>query len=281
MPSFSQRMGYKPTRIELQIQSIDAALRNSIWNCLLICAFCKKGSSYTEVNRNSRNLANVLYVDFFKKSIDLVAGEHDQIVADLRGWFFVAQWYEVYDFLEATVSALRGINRHTDAIALIDSSNQFLERELSAYRFVAGVLAPISVELEQHSINSVADIGGRFTAVSTHIQASIRLFSDRSNPDFRNSIKESICAVEAVVRVISGTEKATLGDALKLVDKKHPLHPALKEGWLKIYGYTSDEGGIRHSLTEQSSIDQADAYFMLVSCSAFCNFLIQRAEDAA
>ena len=44
----------------------------------------------------------------------------------------------------------------------------------------------------------------------------------------------------------------------------------------KLYGYTSDEGGIRHSLLEQSSIDEAEAKFMIVACSAFVNFCIQR-----
>jgi hypothetical protein len=45
---------------------------------------------------------------------------------------------------------------------------------------------------------------------------------------------------------------------------------------LKIYGYSSDEGGIRHALTGVSNIDHADAKFMIVSCSAFCNFMIEK-----
>lgn len=41
-----------------------------------------------------------------------------------------------------------------------------------------------------------------------------------------------------------------------------------------LYGYTSDSGGIRHSLLEDDiSVSFEDAKFMLVSCSAFINYL--------
>lgn len=47
-----------------------------------------------------------------------------------------------------------------------------------------------------------------------------------------------------------------------------------------MYGYTSDEDGIRHSLLEESTLKFMDAKFMLVSCSAFINFLIDKASEA-
>jgi hypothetical protein len=36
------------------------------------------------------------------------------------------------------------------------------------------------------------------------------MLSDRENPDYRNSIKESISAVEAIVNLINGTDSDTL-----------------------------------------------------------------------
>jgi hypothetical protein len=112
--------------------------------------------------------------------------------------------------------------------------------------------------------------------VSEHLKAAAALLSDRKSPDFRNSVKESISAVETASRIISGNSKATLGDAIKLIDKVRGMHPALRDGLIKLYGYASDEGGIRHGLTEESNVDQADAKFMLVNCSAICTLLIER-----
>ena len=76
--------------------------------------------------------------------------------------------------------------------------------------------------------------------------------------------------------MIVGDEKATLGDALKkLEDNGVQIHGALKEGFKKLYGYTSDQGGIRHAEGMfESNVTFEEAKFMLVSCSAFINYLI-------
>jgi len=104
--------------------------------------------------------------------------------------------------------------------------------------------------------------------------------SDRKNPDYRNSIKESISAVEAMAVIISGRSGATLGDALKVIKDTIGLHSALEKGFLAIYGYTSDADGIRHAMLSESKCDFEDAKYMLVSCSAFVNYLKMKAGKA-
>ena len=103
------------------------------------------------------------------------------------------------------------------------------------------------------------------TRFSTH--------KENLNLDYRNSIKESISAVESIARAISGSDKATLGNALRTIEKKGQLHRALKEGFLKLYGYTSDKQGIRHAMLDEPNITAADARYFLVSCSSFANYL--------
>lgn len=101
------------------------------------------------------------------------------------------------------------------------------------------------------------------------------MLSDRKNPDYRNSIKESISAVETICRRISENPNATLGDALNELVKggKIKFHGALLNAFKSLYGYTNDADGIRHSLMEEESLDQEDAIFMLTSCSSFVNYL--------
>jgi len=55
----------------------------------------------------------------------------------------------------------------------------------------------------------------------------------------------------------------------------------LKRGFTAIYGFTSDEQGIRHSLLEKESptVDEADAQFMIGACSAFVSYLISKARS--
>lgn len=70
-------------------------------------------------------------------------------------------------------------------------------------------------------------------------------------------------------------KKGTLGETLKELEKTNPaIHPALISAFEKLYGYASDAVGIRHAGgvgTPQSTFSEAN--FMLVSCSAFINYL--------
>jgi hypothetical protein len=81
-----------------------------------------------------------------------------------------------------------------------------------------------------------------------------------------------------VCRLIANSQSDTLGAALKKISVKAPIHPAFEQALLKLYGFTSDEGGIRHALMEETSLGYADAKFML--CSAFANFLLARCAEA-
>ena len=61
--------------------------------------------------------------------------------------------------------------------------------------------------------------------------------------------------------------------------KRFQIHRALNSAFKSLYGYTSDSGGIRHSILEDDiTISFVDAKFMLVSCSAFINYLKAKTE---
>jgi len=103
--------------------------------------------------------------------------------------------------------------------------------------------------------------------------------SDRQNLDYRNSIKESISAVESICKIVTNDDKATLGKALKIIEDKHGLHAALKGSLSQLYGYTSDADGIRHAMLGESNLSYIDAKFMLVACTNFINYLIDKTKN--
>ena len=119
----------------------------------------------------------------------------------------------------------------------------------------------------------------RYAPVRAHIEEALNLMSDRKAPNYRNSIKESISAVEATCNLLAG-KKVTLGQCLKDVKRKIGLHSALENAFSSLYGYTSSAEGIRHALMDESTLSFDDAKFMLVSCSAFVNYLISKASKA-
>jgi hypothetical protein len=55
------------------------------------------------------------------------------------------------------------------------------------------------------------------------------------------------------------------------------FHGALKAALGSLYGWTSDDGGIRHGIFGAETVGRAEAQFMLIACSALVNFLTSKA----
>jgi hypothetical protein len=86
--------------------------------------------------------------------------------------------------------------------------------------------------------------------------------------------------VESVVRVLE--PKGDFAKALAKLETKAKIHGGLKAGFNSIYGFTSDEKGIRHPLLDDGAakVDETDALFMIGACAAFVSYLINKAHAA-
>ncbi len=276
---FSERYGYTKPREALQIESMDEPLKNRLWSVF----------HQEIVNRATQQSFNTytlsLWTKFFKRPSDSILikspgvfYENSHIIKDIRAWYKECKWFDVYNFIEFTIHNIP-LNNYS---RLFDEINSVLQSEKSGYRLVNGQITPITNESEiqgiEDAINSTEN--NILKSVNTHLKAALTKLSDRKNPDFRNSIKESISAVEALVNIINGDTKGTLGTSIKKLKTKITIHPALESGFNSIYGYTSDAGGIRHAMMDDTNCDFDDAKYMLVSCSAFVNYLIGKASKA-
>jgi len=160
--------------------------------------------------------------------------------------------------------------------SMYQAANDFFRDEYIGYRFVDDIIVPISDEYEVAEVNQALE--NPYSPVYEHISKANKLLADRSKPDYENSIKESISAVEALCEILTGItgKEASLGKMLKkLEDNGVVIHAGLKSAFNMLYGYTSDANGIRHAgdIGGPSSTFE-EAKFMLVSCSAFVNYLI-------
>ena len=274
---FSQRQGFKPPAKAIQIESVDEELRNGLWSvfCLLLwdksTAFGPLGRRY--INDEFRTLFDEIWICYFKKPVDSRSSDVTKVREKLKAHFFECQWHEVFDLTEFLVKNVKG----SKSDELRDAVNQVLERECSGYRFVGSIIVPITRKDEIETIDQALSTG--IAVVTIHFERALNLLADRKQPDYRNSIKESISAVESLCKIITGEKKATLASALKVLAPKVGIHKALEHGFLAIYGYTSDEGGIRHAMMEESNLSFSDAKFMLVACSAFVTFVLGKASE--
>jgi hypothetical protein len=280
MTLFSQRRGLKPIRNVIQTDSMDQELRVSLWNTLSASYWGRVPQGYhLSDGGNIQYLCEVLWSDYFKWPLDTMGRFWYEVYEKIRQYFFSCEWYDAYDFIEFVV----GIYPSQPANEIFwTSCNIVLERELSAYRLVGDQITEITAEEEIAEIEEALESSSTLKPVTDHLQRSLALLTNKKSPDYRNSIKESISAVEAICNLVAGNSSATLGQALKELEEQQSvdMHPALKGALEKLYGYTSDADGIRHALLKESNLAFEDAKFMLVSCSTFINYLKAKSAKA-
>ena len=272
MARFSQRFGYVANTV--QFERMDDTLRNRIWNKFYIEHF--DPYDVYDLENAITNIERMM-----DKMGILYEFPHDTKIrranaVKLQSFLIKnSEWYLMYDFIE---NHLELINED-EVQNVIDEYNRILEEEVSGYRIINGMVASIIAESEVQSISNA--LNTPYNAVNTHINKALSLFADRKKPDYENSIKESISAVEALCKIIVEDDKTSLGQALRKLELKGvELHGGLKTALDKIYGYTSDENGIRHAGIDFKNAPSEDAQFMLVSCSAFVNYLIVKWEKS-
>ncbi|MDI1249512.1 MAG: hypothetical protein PSV13_11665 [Lacunisphaera sp.] len=274
MSLFSQRAGIKPAAKSMQREAIDQETRNALWSVLWPhYELCYKeeygyGRSREQPYRKTfEALGTKYWTDLFKNALDTERSYSDTIHS-CREYFFSCQWHEVLDFIEFTTKQLpEGYGAR-----VAQELNLVLEKENCVYRFVGNIITEITSEAEIAAIDSA--IEGSTREVAEHLKKALQFLSDRKKPDYHNSIKESVSAIEAAAREVSGEKGATLSDAVKVLNKKHALHPALTKMLLDLYGYAGDEGGVRHANKETGKpVSQAEARLIMILAAAACGFL--------
>jgi hypothetical protein len=259
--TFSERYGHKLAK-KIQIKSMDKDLRTRLWN-IIYDLF------------DDQDYIELIWRDFHKRNADaLDYGDIDLHITWLKNEHDKLNWYRVYDFLEFIVSNMDSGKR----FGFINKCNRILGAENSGYRFIDKKISPITNKQEILEIERALKLSD---VVRLHIGRGLDLYSNRTNPDYRNSIKESISAVEAICKKITKSD-TTLGKALDTIERKKiiKIAPPLKQGFDKIYGYSSSSDGIRHALTDMKQVNEEDARFMLVTCSAFVKYLEIKAHKS-
>ena len=149
--------------------------------------------------------------------------------------------------------------------------NKGFENINFGFRIINNHIAPIIDQEEiqefDEAVNHVPD------NVKQHLDKAILYLS--TNLDYENSIKESISAVEAFC--YKYTQEGILSDSLRILLNRRILHPRLKAAFDKLYSYSSEKNtGIRHGRgIEDNTFTPTyyEAKYMLVTCSAFINYI--------
>lgn len=273
MALFSERQNIVPKK-EILLNYISHESRIGLWNAFYNNYYHCYDGMYLP-----KHPYEEIWCNFFKLTLDKLPKINDLYFTALKGIFFLYtkdtvncwKWYKYFDFLDFVSQ------NDTDHKRLMDfqkECNEVLERESSGYRFVENFITPITSEQEIDEIEQAIETSSDL--VKTHLKQALILLSDRTSPDFRNSIKESISAIEAQCKIICEEPTPTLTKSLEIIQQRGQvkIHPRLNETFQKLYSWTNDDGGIRHALMNEPNIYREDAQFVLIACSTFINYLL-------
>ena len=275
--TFSEVHGYELPE-PLKLENVPETARVQIWNVIyrhvglgdqeLMLSVVGITSPWKEIFQtvHDRTLGRPLD-DLQLSSPSTFAGQYRQIIRTLP-------FNKLFDVLQ-------GIMRHPDCPReFVEDTSDCFRRNRLAYSVsvapIPTIFPAVTPEQAAATKRSLEDLhAAGLTPASNQLQKASECINEK---DFAGCVRESIHAVESVARRLDPNASKSLGPALKSLSKRAALHPALESAFLKLYGYSSDEEGVRHSLVlkEAPLVGLEEAVFMFSACASFCSYLWQK-----
>lgn len=281
MTLFSERYGYtKPSDVVIR-ERIAPEIQNAILSCF--DRLYQRMTYNTHFSEYYHKMEMYLWTNFLNrrnselKQYQNVATKYIENQDNL--------WYNKLNVIELCIKVLYHFAESKKLSGLAVYADTFVKelcyefkRLNFAYQIVNKEIVEITSEIEIVTIEEA--LSGSKNNIRNHLNKALELYAQKPDGDYRNSIKESISAVEAFCR--EKTNEDTLGKALNHLESNGITIPKLfKIAFDKLYAYTNQpDTGIRHALMDDTNTPQAEeALFMLVSCSAFINYLNKKVKQ--
>ena len=272
--TFSQAEGLEPLPQPLALGELLQEVRSLLW--AMVYEKLRESSEYPGYGSQQVLCGPWLSIlfDLHVRVAHLPADQYDanlnENVALLKRVIIKGAYNKVFDSLQFVMRHPLCPRRFAERV------NWNLRAGRAAYRVIADgpTIIPTATPEEGAAITEAFRLlaEASFDGARSHLRGA----ADALNGgDAAGSVRESIHAVESVARRLNADASTTLGPALRALEERITLHPALKKGFSNIYGYTNDEEGIRHALLEgDADVDDVDATFMLGACASFVTYLL-------
>jgi hypothetical protein len=216
---------------------------------------------------------------------------------DVEGALAALAWDRAYDFCERLHGHLasetgyyddtRAYNVKTSRGEVQEYIAEELQRLFSeeslAFEFSDGVVRRRG---RKHTVDvaSKAQVvlgDTRLTSARTHYEKALQFFRNPSKPDFENTVKEAVCAVEAAGKALfPAARAATLGDLAKWLTtgKDVSVPKALCQTITAVYAYRSGGDGVGHGGASGGVATAEVAEYMLAVCASQVIYLVDLAN---
>ena len=278
--TFSQAYGYEELPQPLKLEEISDRARTKLWSLLYDYVDSQSMTSESGgpvVSGCWRAILRFLHVEHYECALDEFDDSMRKFTDEYKQKFRSGRFNEVFDLLLA-------IMRHPECpeefIRLV--SVAFKESRLA---YVVDTSNPVTIypatirEEGEAILQATAELSNAgLVGAANHLRKAADCIHQGDPP---GAVRESIHAVESTSRYFDPKAK-TLEPALKSLEEAGGLHPALKRAFSNLYGFTSDEQGIRHAeVFGNANVGQDEAVFMLGACASFSSYLARKHRRSA
>ena len=286
---FSDRNNINPLSKTMQFTEFSKETRICIWNILY-----EYINRYLEQYNSNREAKEALCNVFASELLNLPIDEHnsyERVVGLIKEIIMDYSYDQVLDVIEFVGKCIPikdknlanyGFNyneyyQSPKRMTPEDMFNPLFEQEYIGYRFINDQIVSITNESEIAEIKN--SLNTPYEKVNGFMEKALSFLSEKEK-DFKNSIKESVSALECLCSTLSG-ENGTLGSLVSKLEQTYCIHPALTESIKKLYGFASDESGVRHGNNGAiHNVTFAEANLVLIICSGLINYFVSITKNS-
>ena len=282
--SFSQRHDYDPLPELMRLEDLSKKARIAIYNHIFdIADVSGHWAEYRDLP--APRMCRRAIAKCFDKNIREIGALRDHLLDELQFIVYESSFNKVLDLLEYMANYRDNRSNDIPPVLITRLSrfpldiNSVFDEHGVAYMFDTSnrpyfIWPRTSMEQGISIQNALATMKHhKLSSPAKHLRDAA---SHLDSGEYADSITDSIHAVESVVRNFDPENCRKLSDAVNSLKKQGVLkHPALAEGIKSLYGYTSDEEGLRHPLIseQEANVDINDAMFMLGACASLAAYL--------
>ena len=277
---FSDRNNISPISKEMQFKDFASDTRVVLFNVL------KNNINYQINVRNldTDYIVQKIVEDLFNEVYSKYRYSFEEVMKDIFDIFRTDEYHTVltvieylcnllfvsfYDFINGYHSVYYNNDSYID---IREEMNKAFEDEYVGYRFIDDKIVAITNDAEIESISNAEQT--EYEKVNDSISKAIAFLSETGNKDYKNSIKESITAVEQLANIINGSKGLVLSNAIQQLCDKHIIDNDLKDTIKCLYKYASNVNGVRHGNNKENDcVTFEEAKFVLLLCSSSINYL--------
>lgn len=269
--TFSQAQGYEEIPRPLKLEELPAEARVQIWNAFYFHIERSLDRRQRRVIGAWADILESKHAMHDNRPLDEWSADIGAVRRDLRKRIETLPFNRLFDLIQFTL-------RHSSCPPNFASRmRQVFSRCRLAYTVDEGqpptIVPAVTPEEGSAVIGALQTLrNARLGGAESHLRNASECINARN---WAGSVRESIHAVESVARQLDSNACGGLKPALESLERRGGLHPALKAAFNKLYGYTSDEQGVRHALLDRPdhNVRMDEALFMLSACASFASYL--------